>query len=101
MATLRPEGKIPNLKSMEGELVLASIPALGKKDLYLVRLHSVEPSGIWIECQDYTDRMMKRFEMIASKTTLVIFVPFQGLKFLLGCTDGISLSETAFGLSDE
>ena len=102
MATQSPGGgKFPNLKSMEGELVLVSIPALGKKDMYLVRLHSVENSGVWIECQDYTNRMMKRFGMIASKSTLVMFIPFQGLKFLLGCVDSISLSETAFGLFDE
>ena len=89
------------LKSMVGEIIMARIPALDKEEVVLVRLHMVEASGIWVESQDFTETVMSRCEIAASRTTVLMFVPFQGVDFILGSIDSIALSEKAFGLSGE
>ena len=89
------------LKSMVGEIIMARIPALDKEEMVLVRLHMVEASGIWVESQDFTETVMSRCEIAASRTTVLMFVPFQGVDFILGSIDSIALSEKAFGLSGE
>jgi len=66
----------------------------------LVKLHAVETSGIWIESQDFTDAMMKKMQLTASATTLILFVPFQSIEFIVGSKNSLCLSERAFGLSD-
>jgi hypothetical protein len=44
-----------SLKSMVGEMIILRVPALESEEMSLVKLHSVEASGIWIESQDFTD----------------------------------------------
>lgn len=88
------------LKSMVGEMIIVRAPVLDPKDMSLVKLHAVETSGIWIESQDFTDAMMKKFQLSASATTLVLFVPFQSIEFIVGSNNSLCLSEIAFGLSD-
>lgn len=88
------------LSSMVGEMIVARIPVLHKTDLVLVRLHAVEPTGIWVEHQGYTNHMMKHFGMHSSCSTLILFVPFQSIEFILGSLESLSLSEQAFGLTD-
>ncbi len=92
--------RIRCLKSMEGECIIARIRAFDD-DLVLVRLHRVEPHGIWIEHQDFTNQMMRRFGMASSTTTLVLFVPFASIDFVVGAVHALSLSEDALGLNDE
>lgn len=89
------------LKSMVGEIIMARIPALDKEDMVLVKLHKVETTGVWIESQDFTETVMSRCAIAASRTTVLMFVPFQGIDYILGSIDSIALSEKAFGLSDE
>jgi hypothetical protein len=90
-----------SLKSMVGKIVIARIPALDQEDMVLVKLHKVETIGIWIEHEDFTEKMMLRCEIAASRTTPVMFVPFQGVDFILGAIDSMALSEKAFGVSEE
>jgi hypothetical protein len=92
--------RIRSLKSMEGECIVAKIRAFAD-DLVLVRLHRVEPHGIWVEHQAFTNRMMRRFGTTSSTTTLVLFVPFAGIDFVVGAVHALSLSEESFGLNDE
>jgi hypothetical protein len=89
------------LKSMVGEIIMARIPALDKEEIVLVTLHMVEASGIWVENQDFTETVMAKCKIAASRTTVLMFVPFQGVDFILGSIDSMSLSEKAFGVSDE
>jgi len=91
----------PELKSMVGEIVIARIAALDEKEMVFVRLHRVEASGIWVFSQDFTEAMMNRFKLAVSKTTLVLFVPFAQIDFIVGCVDSVSLSEAALGLKDK
>lgn len=92
--------RIRCLKSMEGECIVAKIRAFAD-DLVLVRLHRVEPHGIWVEHQAFTDEMMSRFGMASSTTSLVLFVPFASIDFVVGAVHELSLSEEAFGLNDD
>ena len=89
------------LKSMVGEIIMARIPALDKEEMVLVTLHMVEASGIWVESQDFTETVMRRCEIAASRTTVLMFVPFHGVDYILGSIDVMSLSERAFGVSGE
>jgi hypothetical protein len=89
------------LKSLVGEIIMARIPALDKEEIVLVKLHMVEATGVWIESQDYTETVMSRCKIAASRTTVLMFVPFAGVSFILGSIDSMSLSEKAFGVSDE
>jgi len=89
-----------SLKSMVGEMIILRVPALESEEMSLVKLHSVEASGIWIESQDFTDAMMKKMQLSASATTLILFVPFQSIEFIVGSKNSLCLSERAFGLSD-
>jgi hypothetical protein len=89
------------LKSMVGEIIMARIPALDKEEMVLVKLHMVEATGIWVESQDFTETVMRRCGIAASRTTVLMFVPFASVGFVLGSIDSMSLSEKAFGVSDE
>jgi hypothetical protein len=89
-----------SLKSMVGETIILRVPVLDPEEMSLVKLHAVETNGIWIESQNFTDAMMKKFQLTASATTLVLFVPFQSIEFIVGSNNSLCLSERAFGLSD-
>lgn len=88
------------LKNMVGEVIIARIPILNEYELSLVKLHGVDANGIWIESQEFTESMMKKLKFTTSATTLVLFVPYPGIDFVIGSIDSLCLSETAFGLSD-
>lgn len=90
-----------SLKNMVGEMIIVRIAALDPEEMSLVKLHAVEPVGVWIECQDFTDAMMQKCHLSTSITTPVLFVPFTSIEFILGSLRSLSLSETAFGLSGE
>lgn len=89
------------LKSMVGEMIMARIPALNRDELSLVKLHGIEANGLWIESQDFTDAMMAKCKLSSSVTTPLLFVPFTSIEFVLGSLRSLSLSETAFGLSEQ
>ncbi len=89
------------LRSMVGEVIVARIPALDETDLVLVRLHAIDTHGLWVEHQAFTNRMMRQFRMASSKTTLVLFVPFHAVSFIVSSAPLLSLSEEAFGIQDD
>lgn len=89
------------LKSMVGETIIVRVPILDPEEMSLVRLHGVDANGIWIECQDFTDALMKRCRLATSVTTPVLFVPFTSIEFILGSVRSLSLSESAFGLGED
>jgi hypothetical protein len=88
------------LRHMIGKFIVAHIPALDRENMVLVRLHKVEESGIWVESQSFNETMLHKFGMAASTTTLVIFVPFSRIEFIVSSVSSISLSEAAFGLGE-
>lgn len=86
------------LESMVGEVVIARIPLLDSEGMMLLKLHGVEASGIWLESQDFTNQLMEKFRFVSSRTTPLVFVPFDKVDFIIGSLDSLSLSESAFGL---
>ena len=86
---------------MIGEVIMARIPLLDADGMMLVKLHGVEANGFWIESQDFTNELMQKFHCFSSRTTPLIFIPLGKIDFVLGCLESLSLSESAFGLSEE
>jgi hypothetical protein len=90
-----------NLASMIGEVIIVRIPLLDTYGMILVKLHAIEAHGIWIESQDFTNDLMEKFKFFSSRTTPLVFVPFDKVDFIVASLDSLSLSEPAFGISDE
>jgi hypothetical protein len=88
-----------SLKSMVGEMIILRVPVLEPEEMSLVKLHAVETNGIWIESQEFTESMMKKLRFTTSATTLVLFVPYSGIDFVVGSVDSLCLSESALGLT--
>jgi hypothetical protein len=86
------------LASMIGEMIIVRIPLLDAESMDLVKLHGVEALGIWIESQQFTDRLMEKFHLSSSRTTPIIFIPFDKVDFIVAALDSLSLSESALGL---
>jgi hypothetical protein len=89
-----------SLREMVGTLIVARIPALDKENNVFVRLHRVEMSGIWVESKTFNQDMLDKYEIPASITTLVLFIPFSGIDYIISSVECVSLSETALGLHD-
>jgi len=83
---------------MVGEVVIVRIPLLDPERMSLVKLHGVEAHGIWIESQDFTNELMEKFHFSSSRTTPLVFVPFDKVDFIIAALHSLSLSEPAFGL---
>jgi hypothetical protein len=86
-----------DLKSLEGGVILALIPGFFPK-LEEYRLHKVEPYGIWVESQKYTDTILATASVVSAQRTFVAFVPWSGVTVITSTLEVTSLSETAFGL---
>ncbi len=87
-----------SLQSMIGEVVIARIPLLDADGLMLVKLHAIEANGLWVESQDFTNQLMEEFHFVSSRTTPLVFVPFDKVDFIIAALDSLSLSEPGFGL---
>lgn len=88
------------LREMIGTLIVARIPVLDQEEMVTVRLHKVEASGVWVESQDFNEAMLKRVGMAASTTSLVLFIPFSGIDFIVASLSSTALSEAALGLAE-
>ena len=86
------------LASMVGEVIVVRIPLLDDERMSLVKLHGIETYGIWIESQDFTNELMEKFQFSSSRTTPLVFVPFDKVDFIIAALDSLSPSEPAFGL---
>jgi hypothetical protein len=86
------------LKSMIGEMIVVRIPVLNAEDMILVRLHWVDANGIWIESQQFSEAMLKRVGFTASCTTLILFVPFHKVDFVVSSEKMFCFSEKSLGL---
>jgi len=89
------------LRRLVGASLVARIPSLNEDDFVMVKLLKVENAGIWIESQDFTERMMRQFSTSTSPTTMVLFIPFSRIEYILTSLPVMSLSETSFGLREE
>ena len=88
-----------SLRSTLGEMIVVRNPALQKTGLLLVWLHAIDAHGARVEHRPFTNSMVRRFRMASLKMTLVLFVPFQAITFIVSSV--YSLSEGAFGLQGD
>ena len=94
------EPVVRSLKEMVGEFIVTRIPVLDKENKILVRLHKVESGGIWVESHAFNEAMLEEYEMPGSVTSLLLFIPYSGIDFIVSSIQAVVLSETAFGLHD-
>lgn len=90
----------PYLKELIGRLVVMKIPALDESELVFVKLLRLEAAGVWVESHRYNQEMLERYDMPESATTLVLFVPYASVAYVVSSVQKIALSESAFGLDE-
>jgi hypothetical protein len=83
------------------EVIIVRIPLLDADGMMLVKLHGIEAHGVWVESQDFTNQLMEKFHFVSSRTTPLVFVPFDKVDFIIASRDSLSLSESGFGISRE
>jgi hypothetical protein len=89
---------MPDLKSLEGQLITAIVHVLDPRIAQQVKLHKVEPYGVWLESQKYTNTILSKAGVSSAPRTFVFFVPWSGVVAIFGSEDEVSLSEKGFGL---
>lgn len=92
---------LKSLRRLVGEIVIIRSSVVDPNDMSHVKLHQVDQEGVWIESQAFTDAMMQRCNLATSESTLIQFIPFARIDFIVASIDGTSLSTRAFGLSQD
>jgi hypothetical protein len=84
---------LPSLQALVGNRTLVRIIAIDEHKPKVVKIVAVESSGIWIEAQDLIQDMMSRLKITATPKTLVFFVPFSGISWIMSSANYPALSE--------
>ena len=85
---------IPDIKSLEGTTLEASIPSLfNEPGCQTIRLLRVELNGLWIESPDIMESAMKDVGSTMAPRTAIFFVPWAQLSYIVGSSDVPALSE--------
>jgi len=92
------ETPVPSLREMEGTIILAHVPFFDKVIFQKLFLHKVEDAGIWVEHQETIDNLFAKLGYSASAKTMVLFLPWHQISFVISSIEKSSLSEKAFGL---
>jgi hypothetical protein len=94
------EADVPHLRDMVGKLIVARIPVLDSENMVFVQLLRLEAAGLWIESHRFNAEMLEHFDMPVSSTTLVLFVPFCAISYIVSSMETVVLSEHALGLKE-
>lgn len=86
------------LQDLVGHTIIALVPIFHPVQFQLLKLHEVEASGLWVESQKTTNLMLQKLGYASSSKTMIFFLPFQQIAFVIGSVDEISLDEKAFGV---
>ena len=90
---------VKTLSEMVGETTLVRSVVLDQQHPVVAKLIAVENgNGIWVECQEITEHWLAEFKMSTTPRTLVWFVPFAQIAWILGAEDYPALSEKSFGV---
>ena len=89
-----PEYEGPNLDGLVGQTVGMMIPAFDPKQTMRVKIHCIEPSGIWIESQTMIEKMLATLGKTSGAATPLFFLPFSSIGFVVASIALPSLSET-------
>ena len=85
-------------KDYIGDVLLMLAPRWHPTELQTVKLLGVESRGLWVENQEMTNAILQRFKSPASPRSVVFFLPFAEIAFVIAGADAPSLDEKAFGL---
>ena len=85
-----------NFSQMIGQNIRAIIPYFGGTTLEIVTLHGVETGGLWLESQKATNDFLTKIGAQTAPKTLVFFVPYNQITFVLGSVETPSLNEKSF-----
>ena len=85
--------EVPSLAGLAGQVVGAKIPFLNQDTTVRVKVHAVEVSGLWIEDQTLTDRLLHQAGRSSAPATIILFCPFQHIEFVGASVAVPSLSE--------
>lgn len=83
------------LKALEGDLIRGIFIPIDPVRSKEVRLHRVEPYGIWIESQEVTEKMLAAENRQFAPQTLVFFLPWTQIKVIYAAVPIPALSETS------
>lgn len=72
------------LKDRVGETINGCFPSLYPNKVISAKLHAVEETGIWIECEEMTRGFLEGAEQSAYPATPVLFVPFVCFGWIIG-----------------
>ena len=76
--------------------ILVSIPALfGDDQPRPCKLIDIEPSGLWLEAEDFAERIRLADKRPPWFTTATAFFPFPQIAYLLDTTQFVSLAQSA------
>src|SRR6266699_3668198 len=100
------EGRIirtimPTLESLIDTTTLIFAKVLDENQPTVVKILGVEASGIWVESQKATEHWLKQFKRESSPKTLVWFLPFSQISWILGSEDYPAFSEKYLGQTPE
>lgn len=97
------ENKRASFESLIGQKVAIASLILGNDLLHLheVTVRGVESGGLWIERAELTQDILRKFKAQSAPRTVVFFLPYHQIHIAMSAIDLISLSESAFGLSEE
>ena len=83
------------LKALEGDLIKGIFFPIDVRHVKEVRLHKVEPYGIWVESQEVTDKLLALSHQTSSGQTLVYFLPWSQIGMIAAAVPIPSVSEKA------
>ncbi len=89
---------LPSLSELVGQNLVARISIVDERVPTLIKLLRVETGGIWLESQKATEHWLTELKVSATPKTLVFFVPYSQIAWILSSADYPALSEKALGV---
>lgn len=77
----------PSLQKLVGRQVTMKIPMMKDDGPIVAIVRSVEISGVWLECQEYTRDMLLELNVAWAPKTPILFVPFAQITCMIDYLD--------------
>jgi hypothetical protein len=89
---------MPSLREMVGQSITALVPMIDNVKLQELKLHGVEDGGVWVESQYLINVLLSSLGVAAAPKTVIFFLPFHQISFVLGSLNVPALSEKGLGV---
>jgi hypothetical protein len=84
-----------SFQDLIGKEIIALVPIFHKTLLQKMKLINVEPIGLWVESRTISDLMLKKIGFTYSPKSVVFFLPFHQITFVLESLDVPYISDEA------